>query len=272
MSAQQLDLLNYRRPSPRPTPVYAPELQHAPKFGIVGAGQNSEQCSVSVIGPGMEPMGIGRLKRVLEELPQHHDIALQVHASVTAPRFRQAVGYVARGGQINPYFLDARYFLQEIWQPTHKAIGRRLKLVMFTFPHYLGAAGIGRGNFAERLSSFLGCLPANLPAAIEVRDPYHLGLDYARTLARHNASHIYSCGPGMPNFVSQKRWVPSSKLVVFRLSEQLNGQYPSHELRNEAVAARVRHESTSKQAFVLLDYNKTADAQKTMAELYNGLI
>lgn len=244
MNPQQLDLLSYQRPPP-----HDPRLRYRPRFGVVG-GASTTHCSVSVLGPGIEPLGVRRLQRMLEAVPTEHEVMLQVHPSVCAPRFRQGVGYVARGGQVNPHFLDARYFLQEIWRPARRALGRRLKLLVFTFPDYLGAAGIGRKAFAERLSAFLAQLPSAVPVAIEIRDPYHLGLDYARALARFGASHVYSCAPGMPSFLAQRRWVPSSRRLVFRLQTALNGQYSSVQRRREAVVARVLHES-SRPAYVL---------------------
>jgi uncharacterized protein YecE (DUF72 family) len=175
-----------------------------------------------------EEIADGRELRIYAaQLPPEVHCVMQVHPEVTTFRFtHQNLSGVAAGraGQVNPHFLDSRFFQNEILHVYRSAFGERLGPFLFTFHPTLGRAGITPEAFAERLERFLSELPRDVACAVELREPQFLTLDYARVLAVHGVSHVFTTWPGMPPLVEQARSVATSPEIMIQVLDPTVGR------------------------------------------------
>lgn len=162
------------------------------------------------------------LRRYAGQLPDNLHCILQVHPEVTIPRFtrQQARQFSSgRAGQANPHFLSSSFFAEEILHTYMDVFGDRLGPFLFTFPPGMARAGLSPEAFAERLDKFLAAVAPHTACAIELHEPEFLSLDYARTLATHAASHVFTTTANMPSLLQQARSVPTSPEVLIHIDE-----------------------------------------------------
>jgi uncharacterized protein YecE (DUF72 family) len=168
-------------------------------------------------GPDVETSA-HKLRRYAAQLPPSMHCVLQVHPALTTPRFTRAGEQVlGPAGQVNPHFLDSRFFLTEVLPGYQDAFGDRLGPFLLVFPPELGRAGISADAFSARLERFLAALPAEVACAIEPREPALLTPAYARLLALYGTSHVFTTWPGMPPLLEQAKAVPTSPEVMIHL-------------------------------------------------------
>ena len=208
-----------------------------------GLGEYVEHYRFSTVcfASGAEPFTAGILRRYAAQLPDGFTFFVDAHRCVTAPRLTRGAGFDVVHSKVNPNFLDAHYFDLEVWRPLlhgfdSAALRDNLGAVLLSFPHGLHAAGIHPEAFAERLENFFVAAPEGVPFAVELREPEYLTLDYARVLACHGATHIFTTAPGMPTYAEQQKWVPSGRHLLVRMTEPVGTQYPSDSQRRHAVA------------------------------------
>jgi uncharacterized protein YecE (DUF72 family) len=157
------------------------------------------------------------LRRYAAQLPQEMHCILEVHRDLTTPRFGHGDAAERRAGQVNPLFLDARFFVTKILQVYRDAFGARLGPFLFTFPPVLARAGITPEALNERLTRFFSALPPDVDCAIELREPDYLTIEHAYFLSRFNVSHVLTTWHGMPPLDEQARLVPTSPEIIIQV-------------------------------------------------------
>jgi uncharacterized protein YecE (DUF72 family) len=179
------------------------------------------------------------LRRYAGQLPDTVHCIVRVHPEVTTPRFTHASRLGGdRAGQVNPNFLEPRFFVNEIFRTYQEVFAGRLGLFLLTFPPILARSGISPFVFAERLERFLVALPAGASCAVEIREPDLLSLPYAKALAHCDIPHVFTTHPGMPSVLAQARIVPTSPELIVRIvgstrddADRQVGEGPFNELR-----------------------------------------
>jgi len=288
-AGEQLDLLSYASPPPV-APATLPESLHFgavgwrhPEWGdmvwsgtlspadlaLHGLAEYAEHplFSTVLLVPGAEPFDEQTLRVWAAQLPVGFRCVVQAHRSVTAPRLTRSGGFDVRQSQTNPHFLDAAWFVSDVWRPAITTLNDHLGAVCLSFPPGLHAAGIPPAAFAERLEQFLARLPEHLPIAVELQEAEYLTLEYARALAGVGASHVFTTAPGMPPFAEQARWVPSGRQLIVHLGHPVGTQYASDVQRRSAVVDLLFGEPR-REAFVLVDQSAEGSAPATI----DGLI
>ncbi|MGB9337794.1 MAG: DUF72 domain-containing protein [Polyangiales bacterium] len=137
------------------------------------------------------------------QLPDDFRAAMKVWQRVTMPGFPRHPRYGADAGKENPSFLDAELFAQAVHEPARAGFSRHMGpwiVEIAPSPSPLDPAW-----FCERLDAFLEAAPKDFPFAVELRDRKLLTPEYARTLQRHGASHVFNYWSRMPRIADQMR-------------------------------------------------------------------
>ncbi len=161
------------------------------------------------------PVPAEELAAYSRQLPGDFRAAMKVWQRVTMPGFPRHPRYGADAGKENPSFLDAELFAQAVHEPARAGFSRHMGpwiVEIAPSPSPLDPAW-----FCERLDAFLEAAPKDFPFAVELRDRRLLTSEYARTLQKHGASHVFNYWSRMPRIADQMRiegLLEASPLVV----------------------------------------------------------
>ncbi len=148
-------------------------------------------------------------------LPDDFRAAVKVWQRVTMPGYPRHHRYGEDAGKENPSFLDAELFAHAVHEPARRAFSRHMgPWIVEIAP---SPSPLDPTWFCEKLDAFLEAAPKDFPFAVELRDRKLLTTQYARTLQKHGASHVFNYWSRMPRIADQMRvdgLVGASPLVI----------------------------------------------------------
>jgi uncharacterized protein YecE (DUF72 family) len=137
------------------------------------------------------------------QLPDGFRAAMKVWQRVTMPGFPRHPRYGEEAGKDNPSFLDAELFRQAVHEPARIGFSRHMgPWIVEIAP---SPSPLDPSRFCEKLDAFLEAAPKDFPFAVELRDRKLLTAQYARTLQKHGASHVFNYWSKMPKLAQQMR-------------------------------------------------------------------
>jgi uncharacterized protein YecE (DUF72 family) len=177
--------------------------------------------------PLMRTVGVDRgyYTPVLEEelaayssqLPRDFRAAMKVWNRVTMPGYPRHPRYGEDAGKENPSFLDAELFSQAVHEPARAGFSQHMgPWIVEIAP---SPSPLDPTWFCEKLDAFLDAAPKDFPFAVELRNRKLLTAEYARTLRKHGAAHVFNYWSRMPQIPDQMRvdGLLEGSLLVVRL-------------------------------------------------------
>ena len=135
-------------------------------------------------------------------VPAGFQFSFKVTADVTIKRFPQLPRYGAKGGTLNPCFLDPELFQKAFLEPC-QAIKSQVGLLILAFPTFHpGEFHRGR-DFMEVLGRFFADLPSGWDYGVELRNRRWLHPEYFSMLAGHRVTHVFNSWADMPSVAEQ---------------------------------------------------------------------
>jgi uncharacterized protein YecE (DUF72 family) len=144
-------------------------------------------------GPPTEPV----LRSYAEHTPPGFPFVSKVWNQITVHSFTKAQD-AARAGKVNPDFLNAELFHEEIYQPYQRHFAGHMGPFVFEFQTLAKSSGIDAEVFASRLDEFFSELPREGQFAVEVRNEEFLTPMYFAVLREHGVAHVLSSWTRMP--------------------------------------------------------------------------
>lgn len=185
--------------------------------------------------PLMRTVGIDRgyytpvpredLEAYARQLPNGFRAAMKVWQKVTMPGYPRHPRYGADAGKLNPSFLDPELFAEAVHEPVRAAFSEHMGPWIVEVPP--SPTPLDPSWFCEKLDAFLDRAPRDFPYAVEIRDRKLLTPEYAKTLQRHGASHVFNYWSRMPSLSAQMRveGLLEGPLLVSRLLLPPGGRY-----------------------------------------------
>ena len=109
----------------------------------------------------------------------------------------------AHFGQLNPDWLNADLFTNEVLGPMQAHFAEHIGPFVFEFQTIARTAKLGAADFAMRLDAFFGQLPRGVPYAVELRNQEYLGPEYFAVLRTHGVAHLFNSWTRMPTIGEQ---------------------------------------------------------------------
>ncbi len=190
------------------------------------------------------------LAHYARQLPDDFKATMKVWQGVTMPGYPRHPRYGADAGKDNPGFLDAELFARAVHEPVRESFRRHMgPWIVEIAP---APSPLDPMRFCEKLDGFLDAAPSDFPFAVELRDRKLLTPEYARTLRKHGAAHVFNYWSRMPNLSEQRRvaGLLDGSLLVVRLLLPPGARYadlkeeyapfdriaaPQHEMRRDLV-------------------------------------
>ena len=157
-----------------------------PLFGTVGVDS-------SYYGPPTEAV----LQSYAEHTPPGFPFVSKVWSQLTVHTFTKAQD-PARAGKVNPDFLNADLFGEEIYQLYQRHFADHTGPFIFEFQTMAKSSGIDAEGFATRLDEFFSALPREGQFAVEIRNEEFLTPMYFAVLREHGVAHVFSSWTRMP--------------------------------------------------------------------------
>jgi uncharacterized protein YecE (DUF72 family) len=140
-----------------------------------------------------------------DQVPADFRFLVKAHDHVTTARFPTHARFGKLAGTLNPRFLDPEYATEEVVKPTLNGLRDQLGVLLFQFPPQAPRdLGDSPRAFAIRLYRFLKALPPDARYAVEVRNEWCLGTDYAGALRESGTSHCFNIHSAMPPLAVQR--------------------------------------------------------------------
>jgi uncharacterized protein YecE (DUF72 family) len=213
--------------------------------------------------------------------------AFKAPEELTLPKFPKQARHGARGGTLNPGFLNADLFrtqFLDLLLPYKEQVA----LILFEFgaaieKHFEDAAA-----FAERLAVFLGALPRGFRFAVEIRTPGFLDEAYFTALRETGVAHVLNSWTAMPELseqIARPDCFPADFTVARALlragrsyEDAVNLFAPYSEIRDRNDAVRqalrdllVRAKRRAEPTFVFVNNRLEGFAPGTIAAVVDGL-
>ncbi len=157
-----------------------------PLFGAVGIDS-------SYYAPPTEEV----LRGYAEQLPPGFPCLSKVWSQLTVHTFTKAQD-PARAGKVNPDFLNADLFAEEIYQLHQRHFAEHTGPFIFEFQTLAKSSGIDAEGFASRLDEFFSALPREGQFAVEIRNEEFLTPMYFAVLREHGVAHVFNSWTRMP--------------------------------------------------------------------------
>jgi len=167
------------------------EYARFPLFGTVGIDS-------SFYGPP-SPRTLHQWRKAL---PVGFKCVSKVWDRITAHTFAGA-RHGARVGQLNPDFLSAELFEEEVWRPYRANFSGHTGPFVFEFQTIAARDRMSPLGFATRLDAFLDQLPAEGEYGVEVRNEEFLTPAYFAVLREHGVAHVFNSWTRMPSLGAQ---------------------------------------------------------------------
>lgn len=216
-------------------------------------------------------------------------IVSKVWDEITTAVFPSHPRYGARAGQKNPFFLDARRFVEDVLAPYRDAFPGEDDVGPFVFeltPMPRGA--IGERELTQRVDAFLAQLPSSRTGrhrwAFELRNQELFGRRWLDMLRANGAAHVFTYWTAMPSLRVQLRaGALVAPFTVVRLMLPPFTRYatqkatfapfdklaaPQEEMRDDVVdILRAAAEADCDDAFVLVNNKAEGSAPLTVRAL-----
>lgn len=157
-----------------------------PLFGTVGIDS-------SFYGPPTESV----LRSYAEHLPPGFPCVSKVWSQLTVHTFTK-VQDRERAGKVNPDFLNAELFVEEIYEPYRRHFAGHTGPFVFEFQTIAKSSRIEAESFADRLDEFFSGLPRDAQYAVEIRNEDFLTPMYFAVLRGHGVAHVFNSWTRMP--------------------------------------------------------------------------
>lgn len=152
-------------------------------------------------------------------LPPGYRCAVKVWDRITARRFIRDERWGGLSGQLNPDFLNAQLFLDEVLVPYARVLSRQNLCFVFQFQAMRETDLLGAAEWAERLDRFLAELPTDFCRyAVELRNAELLTDVHGEVLRRHRVAHVFNSWTRMPTIGAQLHlpWTLDADFIVAR--------------------------------------------------------
>ena len=137
------------------------------------------------------------LRSYADHLPAGFPCVSKVWNQITVQTFSKAHDK-ARGGKVNPDFLNPDVFLEAVYEPYQRWFEGHTGPFVFEFQTVAQRSGVTPQRFAEQLDAFFGALPVEGMYAVEVRNEEYLTPMYFAVLREHGVAHVFSSWTRMP--------------------------------------------------------------------------
>jgi uncharacterized protein YecE (DUF72 family) len=187
-------------------------------------------------------------------------------------------------GELNPDYLNADLFLQEMYQPYQRHFRGHAGPFVFEFQ----ASRLESQEFANRLDAFFGKLPREGQYAVEVRNEELLTPAYFAVLREHGVAHVFNSWTRMPTIGTQLD-LPGSITATFIVARVLlrPGMYydeavdafspydrirePNPEMRSDVARLIDQAKTMRVPAYILVNNRAEGSAPRTIMEIVRGL-
>jgi uncharacterized protein YecE (DUF72 family) len=180
------------------------------RYGLRAYARHPLLNAVSLDSTFYTVQSVEQLARYAAEVPETFRFMVKAYAGLTAA----PESAVAVRRRVDPVFLDAGFARRAVVEPTVKALGSKLGVLLFQFsplgPRYMREPA----RFVSRLGEFLCALPAGPTYAVELRDPEFLGSEYEAALRAAGAVHCSSVHSRMPPVDRQASAAVKGPIVI----------------------------------------------------------
>jgi uncharacterized protein YecE (DUF72 family) len=159
------------------------------------------------------------LQSYAEHTPPGFPFVSKVWSQLTVHTFTKAQDS-ARAGKVNPDFLNAELFLEEIYQPYQRHFADHAGPFVFEFQTLPKSSGIDAEGFASRLDEFFSALPRDGQFAVETRNEEFLTPMYFAVLREHGVAHVFNSWTRMPP-IGHQLDLPNSITAPFIVARAL---------------------------------------------------
>jgi uncharacterized protein YecE (DUF72 family) len=148
------------------------------------------------------PPSANTLRTYAEMLPEGFRCLSKVYDHITAHTFA-GPRELARAGELNPDWLNADRYQNEVLGPLQEHFAQHLGPQVFEFQSIARAAKMTPALFAERLDRFFSALPRTAQYAVELRNDGLLSPEHFAVLRAHNVAHVFNSWTRMPSIGEQ---------------------------------------------------------------------
>lgn len=163
------------------------------------------------------PMTSDELAAYAAMLPEDFRCCMKVWGEVTTRVFSDHPRMGPRAGRVNPRFLDAELFMDEVATPVIEGFRDHIGPLIVEIPP--SRARLDLRAWEQRLDRFLSEVPQGLRYAVEVREARMMTPRYFEILSAHGAAHVFNFWSAMPTIGTQlaRPGSLSAPFVVARL-------------------------------------------------------
>ncbi len=159
------------------------------------------------------------LRSYAEHTPPGFPFVSKVWSQLTIHTFTKAQDS-ARAGKVNPDFLNAELFVEEIYGPYQRHFADHTGPFVFEFQTLARSSGIDEEGFASRLDEFFSALPRDGQFAVEIRNEEFLTPMYFAVLREHGVAHVFNSWTRMPP-IGHQLDLPNSITAPFIVARAL---------------------------------------------------
>jgi len=227
------------------------------------------------------------LEAYASHLPPGFPCVSKVWNQITVQTFSKAQDK-ARGGKLNPDFLNPDVFLEAVYEPYRRHFAGHAGPFVFEFQAIGRGSGVTAERFTERLDEFFDALPREGMYAVEIRNEEFLTPAYFAVLREHGVAHVFNSWTRMPPIGDQLDLpgAVSGPFIVARALLQPGRTYdeavdafapydriqdPSPPLRRDLVRLIETAVRTRIPAYLLVNNRAEGSAPLTVAEVLRML-
>ncbi len=152
-------------------------------------------------------------------LPPGFPCVSKVWDRITARRFTKDRRWGDLAGRLNPDFLSAKLFKEEVLSRYARAFRDHAAVFVFEFQAMRGKDRPPPAQWADELDVFFGHLPGDFRYAVELRNPELLTPHHGAVLRQHGVAHVFNSWTEMPTIGEQLDlpWTFTADFTVARV-------------------------------------------------------
>lgn len=152
-------------------------------------------------------------------LPPGFPCVSKVWDRITARRFTKDRRWGDLAGRLNPDFLSARLFKDEVLSRYERAFRDHAAVFVFEFQAMRGKDQPSPAQWADELDVFFGHLPRDYRYAVELRNAELLTEQHGTVLRDHGVAHVFNSWTAMPTIGEQLDlpWTFAADFTVARV-------------------------------------------------------
>jgi uncharacterized protein YecE (DUF72 family) len=147
--------------------------------------------------------------RMVDQTQENFRFSFKVTDEITTKQFPKLERHGAKGGQLNPHYLNADLFLTYFLGPLAE-VKKNIGVLMFEFSKFKPHQYERGRDFINDLDTFLGKLPKDWDYGVEIRNDSFLHPEYFRVLQKHQVTHVYNSWTQMPSIEKQFEVFPDN--------------------------------------------------------------